>query len=626
MKKSAVGPSLRQPLSVPLYNEIGIFCYKYGEIAQAAECFSQALALQPQDSQLMSSLAKCYFDLLQADKAEARYRLNLQQTPADKANLNNLATLLRVRGEAEAGLALYSEQVRLCPDDLELKTACADYLLAMGSLPEGEALCRDVLVKNPMHPGSTFSLARILKADRVSEALQIMEAFIAKAPGNAQAQWLWASLLVSCGQVEASMQALSKSLRISPDNMLFHDDRAFFSLYLPTEQQDHLCQFHRDAADALQRNVFCRPFKPACDPDPLRPLTIAYMSPDLYRHSVSYFLEPLLRGHDREQVRVIVYSDATNRDAVNQRLRGLADQWYDVAGVGDNGLRAQIIRDGVDILIELAGHTGNNRLGVLAAVAAPVQVSYLGYPSPLELPAIPYRVTDEYADPMAEAGNERHQTLCRLPGGFLCYQADANAPEVAPLPWGRNDYVTFGSFNVREKLSISTLQMWARILDAVPNSRLLLKARCFADPLIRQAFIDQYETLGIAAERLQVMGHVKKVDSHLALYAEVDIALDPLSYNGTTTSCEGLWQGVPMVSLQGDRHASRVGSSLLHQLGLGELVAMDESDYLQIATRLASDTVRLEAMRTSMRERMRHSPLMDEQRIGREMDAAYRQM
>ncbi|MEH6627548.1 MAG: tetratricopeptide repeat protein [Motiliproteus sp.] len=618
--------ALKKPLSVPVYNEIGTFFYQYGEISLAADCFIHALALAPQEIMLVNNLAKCYLDLLQTDKAEELYRQTLDRYPSEPVSLNNLATIMRSRGEAEAGLALYSEQLRLAPEDSELKAACAKYLIDIGSNAEGETLFREVLAAVPLHQEATVGLCLLLVKDRLSEALSLIQSFVAKQPANASGHWVWARLLTHEGQMNEAAKHFEEALRIAPDNIIFHDDYAFASNYLEQDQQARVDQQHQNAASVLMRRVFCRPFTPMGELDSQRPLTIAYLSPDLHRHSVSYFLEPLLRGHDRRQVKVIVYSDSLTSDAVNQRLRGLADQWYDVAGISHHGLRRQIARDKVDVLVELAGHTGHNRLGLMASIAAPVQVSYLGYPNSLALPTIPYRITDEYADPQSEETADEQQSLLRLPGGFLCYQPDASAPQVEPPPSVSKGYITFGSFNAIEKLSVQTLQLWAGILNAVPDSRLLLKSRCFSDPEVRRSFVEHCGKLGIAVERLQVVGLIENLNSHLELYHEVDIALDPMPYNGATTTCETLWMGVPVVTMVGGRHASRVGSSLLHQVGLEELIARDEADYLRIATMLAEDIDRQQQLRATMRERMRASSLLDEPRICREIEAAYRNM
>ncbi len=616
----------KQALPAAVYSEIGAFCYRYGEIALAAECFQQALRQQPRDSTLTNNLAKCYFDSLRTDEAEALYRQNLLDNPGDRVSLNNLAEVLRGKRDEAAGMKLYQDALRAAPDDWALKTGFADFLVAIKHSDEGEALYREVLATRPSDLDATLALCQLLAKDRPSEALQRLRALLAKTPGNGRANRAMGGLLTRFGDTDEAEAHFAKALRLLPYDTCLHDDHAFLSNYRPAEDGQQIRTIHQSAAVALQESVFCAPFVWSGDRDPQRRLTVAYLSPDLHRHSVSYFLEPLLRGHDRQQVRVLMYSDSANLDAVNQRLRTLADDWVDVAGISNNGLRAQIIRDRVDILVELAGHTGHNRLPVLAAQAAPVQISYLGYPRALALPVIPYRISDAIADPVARDDNTQAQQRVRLAGGFLCYQPDAFAPPPELPPHLRRGSITFGSFNVREKISLPTLRLWAQVLDAVPGSRLLLKAGGFADAHYCQYFIQQSQGQGIGADRLTLIGNVEGAGGHLPLYHEVDIALDTLSYNGTTTTCETLWMGVPVITLRGDCHAARVGSSLLTQLGLQALIADDADDYRRIALELAADSARLTQLRVSMRDRMLTSPLMDRGRIAREMEAAYREI
>ena len=233
------------------------------------------------------------------------------------------------------------------------------------------------------------------------------------------------------------------------------------------------------------------------------------------------------------------------------------------------------------------------------------------------------RLTDAIADPL-EADAFAVEELIRLPDGFLCYGPSDEAPEVAALPAGLNGPITFGSFNNLPKLSDETLDLWARILSAVPQSKLLLKARGLDDPQIRQGVVARFALAGVAADRLRFAGRVRGYAGHMALYNEMDIALDSLPYNGTTTTCEALWMGVPTVTLAGDRHCARVGASLMTRVGLKDLVAETPEEYVAIAEKLAADRARLAELRASMRARLEASPLMDATGFTRALEDAYR--
>jgi predicted O-linked N-acetylglucosamine transferase (SPINDLY family) len=282
-------------------------------------------------------------------------------------------------------------------------------------------------------------------------------------------------------------------------------------------------------------------------------------------------------------------------------------------------------QDGIDILVDLAGHSGANRLMLFARKPAPVQASWLGYPNTTGIAAIDFRITDAIADPPS-ADALHSETLVRLADGFLCYQPPGDARSVAPLPAFAAGHVTFGSFNNLAKVTPEVVRRWATILGAVPGSRLMLKSHSFADAGTSDRYGGLFAASGIAAERLDLLPRILATEGHLASYHRIDIALDPFPYNGTTTSCEALWMGVPVVTLAGSRHAGRVGASLMSRLGLDALVAADEAAYVATAARLAGDLPALTALRDGLRERMRRSKLCDAAGFAREMEGAFLRM
>jgi predicted O-linked N-acetylglucosamine transferase (SPINDLY family) len=288
---------------------------------------------------------------------------------------------------------------------------------------------------------------------------------------------------------------------------------------------------------------------------------------------------------------------------------------------------ADLIRaDEIDVLVDLAGHSNGNRLMVFARKPAPVQVTYLGYPGTTGLSAIDYRITDAFADPPGMTEGHHSEKLIRLAGCAWCYGPDSqNVPSESPAT--QSGVVTFGCFNNLAKVNDRTLGLWARILDAVPGSRLLLKSIGFlsmdARRRVRESLCSQS---GIGEERLDIRGPEDSHESHLALYREMDIALDTFPYHGTTTTCEALWMGVPVVTLAGRTHVSRVGVSLLTNVGLPELIAESEDDYVRMAVELARDVERLVSYRSNLRDGMLGSQLLDAPSFAREIEGAFRQM
>jgi protein O-GlcNAc transferase len=360
-------------------------------------------------------------------------------------------------------------------------------------------------------------------------------------------------------------------------------------------------------------------------PLPDRRLRVGYVSADLGRHPVGYFLAPVLAAHDRAGFAIHCYSARTAEDDITARCKAASESWQIVAGLDDAALAERIRADGIDILVDLAGHTGDNRLRCFALKPAPVQVTWLGYPGTTGLREIDYRLTDAIVDPVGAADALSSEILVRLPNGFLCYTPPAGFDPAAP-PASTAGGITFGSFNNLAKFDAEAAALWARILHRVPGSRLLLKSLQTADPPSWRRYLALFAAHGIAADRVVALPWLPSAADNLAAYGQLDIALDPFPYNGTTTSCDALWMGVPVVTLAGNRHAGRVGASIVRRLGMAELIAATPDDYVEIAVRLAADPGRLAALRGELRERFRASPLHDSRGLARDIEAAYRTM
>jgi predicted O-linked N-acetylglucosamine transferase (SPINDLY family) len=356
------------------------------------------------------------------------------------------------------------------------------------------------------------------------------------------------------------------------------------------------------------------------DVESIRRLKIGYVSPDFRQHSVSFFCQPLIQHHNRQLVEVFCYSEVKSSDDVTDEIMTSADEWRPISGLPDEAVAEQVRQDGIDILVDLAGHTAENRLLVFARKPAPVQITWLGYPNTTGMPVMDYRLTDDIADPPGEADQYHSETLIRLPDGFLCYSPPDDAPDVSGLPARQTARITFGSFNNLPKINEAVIALWSRLLLKVPKSDLLLKSKQFADAHVRQRFVDLFTSHGIAAERITLLPRVPSTAGHLALYHRVDIGLDPFPYNGTTTTCEAMWMGVPVISLRCERHAGRVGASVLTRVGLKELIAESEEQYVEIGMKLAQNLDGLEMLRAGMRARMSASALCDAKSFARTME------
>lgn len=436
-----------------------------------------------------------------------------------------------------------------------------------------------------------------------------------------------AGILKELGRAEEAFDWYVQSLKLSSQN------DAYFSNYL----MNFLCTISYPPEFVYTEHLrwaeqCCRAAgEPWClfdnDTQSERRLRIGYVSRDFYSHPVAFFIEPLLTLHDRSVVEVFIYSNIDEEDSVTQQFRQRPCVWREIHGVNNLEVCRMIRADRIDILVDLGGHTRSNRLPLFAKKPAPVQVTWLGYANTTGLPTMDYRITDAVADPPGMTERFHSERLFRLPASFICYHPPLDPPELSALPLLERGVVTFVAYNNFAKLNRPLLALWGRVLRAIPGSRLALKDRALAnDPKFRTEMLDTFAEMGITADRLSLRDRTETVHAHLEALAEGDIALDSHPYSGTTTTCESLWMGVPVVTRAGTTHASRVSASLLTSVGLPELVAENDDDFVTIAVNLANDPERLAAYRRDLRGMMLASSLMDLQGFARKMEAAYRVM
>ncbi|MFH1604902.1 MAG: hypothetical protein ABIH03_13445, partial [Pseudomonadota bacterium] len=360
----------------------------------------------------------------------------------------------------------------------------------------------------------------------------------------------------------------------------------------------------------------------ANSPEPERPLRVGYVSADFRRHALSYFAEPFLARQDPRAWRIFCYSSCARPDEVTQKLRGLAHEWRDIATLSDDAAARLVRDDRIDILVDLCGHSSGNRLLLFARKPAPIQMTWLGYMGGTGMAAMDYRITDHYADPEGIGDSEFRERLLRLPCSKWCYLPPVAMPECNALPALQTGYVTFGSFSGFSRVSNATLRVWALLLRRLPDSRLRVVTAPSGESLDRM--LEIFDAAGVDAARLDLVGRLP-LEAYLRQYLEVDIALDPFPMNGATTTCEGLWMGVPIISRTGGRSSvSRTSVSILGNAGLAHLVARSWEEYVDIALQLASDLPALAVLRATLRQRLRASPLLDAERFTRDLEALYR--
>ncbi len=456
---------------------------------------------------------------------------------------------------------------------------------------------------------------------RPADALAAYRRALELEPRHARAHANLGNVLSELGDTEAAVAAFRRSLALAPDV-----PEVWSNLLLTLNCLDRITAEAVAAEHRAFGAHFARLLPPLAPPAaPRRPgrLRVGYVGADFRKHAVATFFLPLLEAHDAGAIEVFCYYNQPRGDEVTERIRARAEHFLPVSGMGDRQLAARIRDDGIDILVDVTGHTADNRLPLFFLRPAPVQVTWLGYLGGTGVPTIDWRLTDAHADPPAWPDPPGLERPWRLPHTLWCYRPYANAPDVAPAPAAAAGHLTFACLNKPAKVSPAVLAAWAEILRAVPDARLMLLTSTGTARV--DALRGRFRSLGVAPERVDFVSRVPLAE-YLALYARADVALDTFPYTGGTTTCDAAWMGVPVVTLAGNRPFARSGASILANLDLGDLVAADAAGYVAAAVALAGDRPRLAQLRAGLRARMLASPLTDATRFARDVEAALQAM
>ncbi|MFN0131094.1 MAG: tetratricopeptide repeat protein [Phycisphaerales bacterium] len=567
-----------------------------GKLPQARAALERALQQAPSNVEANSLM--CYAMTQLGDGPRALYfaRRAAELRPGDERLLNNLAVAQVMISDYDAAIVTFHQALAANPGHLSAKVGITSALNTRHRYAEAEALCRDALAEHPGQMNLSMHLAvALLNSGRAREAVRIMQDLVRRFPDD---------LVLASGLPH--MMNYAGAL----------DPRDVFEAHA-----------HYGRALAVKHPAPLPPPKPPSDPD--RRLRLGIVSADLRAHAVGFFAEPIIANLDRDQFEIVVYSNTVGEDHVSARIKPGVSLWRNVVPQSDEQLARTIRSDRIDILLDLSGHTGGHRLETFHLRPATVQATYFGYPNTTGVAAMDYRIVDSTTDPREPWYDAlASENLLRLDPLFLCYKPLPDAPPVAPPPSQQGDAggFAFGSFNNLAKLDDQTLSLWAAALNAVPGSRMLVKHHGLAQAEARELTARRLVAAGAPADRLILEGPGAGAKEMLAAYSRMDVMLDSFPYHGTTTTCEALFMGVPVVCLTGNCCAARVSTSILSAIGLGELAAATPEDYPRIARDLAADAPRLAALRTSLRDRFLNSPACDGPAFARRFGAALRQM
>lgn len=617
------------PEHVSVLNSYGNALRNAERFEEARDVLQKAINLSPDHAEAHNNLGLVLTLLGNREEAEPMFRRAVDLRPDMPVLANNYGTLLLKTFQLELSIDQLQRAVALDPDYLDAWVNLGVAHFMLGNYDEAVAAYRKAIAQDPDNAFAHYSLGvALLEQQDLPDAVHEIEHALKVNPDNVMALNTLGVALLDQHRIEEAREVMARAAKADTMSApVYASNHLFTSLYVTELDNQHIFDIHRDFGrrftsaepDLIKPHRHVR--------DPARKLRLAYMSPDFRGHSVAFFMEALLEKHDRSSFEIVLYSNTTRIDGVTEAMENAADLWVETAGLTDVALADRIRSDQVDILVNLGGHTSGNRLVACGQKLSPVQIEYLGYPDTSGVLAMDYRLTDAQADPVDEADSRCVETLLRLPDCFHCYRPTTKAPAPSPAPHIERGYVTYGSFNVLPKLNDRVVAAWSEILKQVPNARLYLKCKQLKTESVRDRVRGYFSDAGVDPARIDMEAFVPSVQDHLNKYAGIDLGLDTFPYNGTTTTCEAMWMGVPVLSLEGYRHTGRVGLSLLHAVGMhDEFVAPDVDAYIARAIEWGKNPERLAEVRGDLRDRMAASPLRDEVGFTRQLEQLYREV
>jgi predicted O-linked N-acetylglucosamine transferase (SPINDLY family) len=620
-----IGKAIARDDCVPDFHcNIGNALAALGRTAEMEAHFRRAISLNPDHPEANNNLGNALKEQGRLAEAEGHFRRALAVRPDYAEAHYNLGNVFLALGRTEEAVQYYNRAIALRPEMATAHYNLGHVLKDQGKLVEAVEAYRRALAIQPDWADALNNLGSVLyDLDRLTEAEASFRQALANRPENATALANLAATLRPSGRIDEAIACMRRALELDPDSAA-HYTNFIFALNFVSDATAADHQAERACYHARHAARYAGSIRPHPNrPDPQRRLRIGYVSAHFRDQAATFAFAGVITNHDREPFEIICYSDAPQEDAVSERLRACSDRWHRTANLSDDEL-AQLIRsDETDILVDLVGHMSGHRLLVFARKPAPIQMTGWGEPTGTGLKTMDYLL----ADPVLVPATERHllaEKVVDLPN-FLGFWIPEPLPEVSPLPALARGRVTFGSFNRLDKMQDPVVRIWARILNALPGSRLILKNRWLGEPVQRDRIMALFSASGVAPERVQLLGSSSRL-GHFSGYHEIDIALDTFPHGGGMTTLDALWMGVPVVTSPGVTISSRLAAASLTAAGLTEFIAADLDGYVELAVAKAHDLSTLAELRLGLRQRMNASAFGDGVQYARAVEARYREM
>ena len=601
--------------------------FQAGRLQQAELACNQILAQNPNHPDALNLLGAIAHQVGKFDIAAQLIQRAVAANPNAPALHSNLAEVLSAANRFDEAIAAARRAIELAPANAQAHFTLGLSHFQIGRIADSIPFYQEALRLDPRYASAHVNLgAAYEKLDRLEDAAASYLRAIAIDPRQTNAHGNLGVAYARMGLLEEAIASYRQAVALDPSNVSAHSDLIYTLLHhpgydAPTIFQEHLAwgRLHADPLGAAAPPH-------ANTRDPNRRLRIGYVSPNFRSQAVSYFMEPILARHDHQHFEIFCYHDAPGADHVTARFRASADQWRDIAALSHDQLAQLIRQDQIDILLDLNGHIPHHRLLTFARKPAPIQITYIGYQTTTGMAAMDYRITDPIADPVEPPGPTdpfHTEKLLRLPL-FFCYQPLNPSPAQAPAPpVDRNGFITFGSMNNFVKIGPQVVAVWAELLKRVPTARLqiLIAGGSNGNAHVARAFASH----GIDSARLRLVP-MRPVFDYLDLFNDIDISLDPFPFSGHTTTCDALWMGVPVVTLIGKMYPGRMAASVLTSTNMTAYIAKTTSEYINIASTLATDLPRLRSFRPTLRQRFQESPAMDAATFTHNLEKAYREI